>query len=51
MATAAAALDAEPGTPGGQYQEFTRAMMDDEYDREPIDVIAEAVFGKKGSAP
>jgi anti-sigma factor RsiW len=36
------------GTPGGQYQDFTRAMMDDEYDREPIDVIAEVVFGKKG---
>ena len=40
----------DPGTPGGQYQDFTRAMMDDEYDREPIDVIAEAVFGKKGRA-
>ncbi len=40
----------EPGTPGGQYQNFTRAMMDDEYDREPIDVIAEVVFGKKGRA-
>jgi RNA polymerase sigma factor (sigma-70 family) len=40
----------DPGTPGGQYREFTRSMMDDEYDREPIDVIAEAVFGKKGSA-
>ncbi len=39
-----------PGTPGGQYQDFTRAMMDEEYDREPIDVIAEAVFGKKGRA-
>ena len=39
-----------PGTPGGQYADFTRAMMDDEYDREPVDVIAEAVFGRKGSA-
>lgn len=40
----------DPGTPGGQYQDFTRAMMDEDYDREPIDVIAEAVFGKKGRA-
>ena len=40
----------EPGTPGGQYQDFTRAMMDDEYDRQPIDVVAEVFFGKKGSA-
>jgi hypothetical protein len=39
-----------PGTPGGQYADFTRAMMDDDYDQEPIDVIAEAVFGRKGSA-
>ena len=38
----------DPGTPGGQYRDFTRAMMDDEYDRQPVDVIAEAVFGKKG---
>jgi RNA polymerase sigma factor (sigma-70 family) len=38
----------EPGTPGGQYRDFTRAMMDDEYGRQPIEVIAEAVFGKKG---
>ena len=41
-------LDA--GTPGGQYSEFTRAMMDDSYDRQPIEVIAEAVFGRKGRA-
>ncbi len=40
----------DPGTPGGQYRDFTRAMMDDEYDRQPVDVIAEAVFGKKGPA-
>ena len=37
------------GTPGGQYQDFTRAMMDDEYDHQPIDVIAEVVFGKKNA--
>ena len=39
-----------PGTPGGEYSAFTRAMMDEDYGREPIAVIAEAVFGKKGSA-
>ena len=44
----------DPGTPGGAYSAFTRAMMDEDYGREPIAVIAEvvseAVFGKKGSA-
>lgn len=39
----------EPGTPGGEYADFTRAMMDDGYGRQPVDVITEAVFGKKGS--
>jgi RNA polymerase sigma-70 factor (ECF subfamily) len=38
----------EAGSPGGQYQDFTRAMMDDEYGRQPIDVIAKVVFGKRG---
>jgi RNA polymerase sigma factor (sigma-70 family) len=40
----------DPGTPGGQYSDFTRAIMDDEYGRQPIDVIAGAVFGEKGRA-
>lgn len=40
----------DPGTPGGEYSAFTRAMMDEDYGREPIAVIADAVFGKKGSA-
>ncbi len=38
----------DPGTPGSEYSDFTRAMMDDSYDREPVDVIAGAIFGKKG---
>ena len=40
----------EPGTPGGQYSAFTRATMDSHYGRQPVDVIAESVFGKRGSA-
>lgn len=40
----------DPGTPGGQYAEFTRATMDNDYGRQPVDVIAEVVFGKKGRA-
>ena len=40
----------DPGTPGGQYAEFTRATMDSDYGRQPVDVIAEVVFGKKGRA-
>ncbi len=40
----------DPGTPGGQYLDFTRAMMDEDYDREPVDVLAEVVFGKRGRA-
>ncbi len=38
----------EAGTPGGQYLDFTRAIMDDEYEKEPIDAIAEAVVGRRG---
>lgn len=38
----------DSGTPGGQYSQFTRAMMDETYGKEPLDVIADAVFGKKG---
>jgi RNA polymerase sigma factor (sigma-70 family) len=40
----------EPGTPGGQYSDFTRAIMDDGYDQQPVDVLGEAFFGKKGPA-
>lgn len=39
----------DPGTPGGQYRDFTRSIMDGAYGKEPVDVIAETVFGKKGN--
>lgn len=40
----------EPGTPGGQYSEFTRATMDSDYGREPMDVLIEAASTWKGQA-
>jgi len=43
-----AAVPLEPGTPGGQYSAFTRATMDSDYGRQPVDVIADVAFGKKG---
>ena len=43
-----AGVPLEPGTPGGQYSEFTRATMDSGYGRQPVDVIADVAFGKKG---
>ena len=41
----------EPGTPGGEYSDFTRATMDDEYGREPVDVLIGAAFTRKGQQP
>jgi RNA polymerase sigma factor (sigma-70 family) len=38
----------QTGTPGGEYSDLTRATMDGDYGRQPVEVIAEAAFGKKG---
>ena len=38
----------EPGTPAGQYSDLTRATMDDEYGRQPVDVLIEAALAWKG---
>jgi anti-sigma factor RsiW len=35
-----------PGTPGGVYMDFTRALADEAYERSGTDVIVEAVFGR-----
>lgn len=38
----------QPGTPGGRYSDFTRAMMDGEYERQPVDVLIQATSTRKG---
>lgn len=41
----------DPGTPGGAYSDFTRAMMDDEWGREPVELLIEAASTRKGQEP
>jgi RNA polymerase sigma factor (sigma-70 family) len=39
-------LDA--GTPGGAYSDFTRATMDSEFGKDPVDVLIGSAFTRKG---